>query len=75
MSCTLVVTRLLLVFSGFGPQKLMTLAAYALRRGLLEWLETYKIEKAGAKVVRELQAQAQVGHVPCGVRRTRRIMG
>ena len=41
----------------------MTLAAYALRRSLLEWLETYKIEKAGAKLVRELQAQAQVGQL------------
>lgn len=31
--------------SGYGPQRLATLAAYALRRGLLDWLAQYKAEK------------------------------
>ncbi|KAK9808944.1 hypothetical protein WJX72_006738 [[Myrmecia] bisecta] len=30
---------------GFGPQKLQTLAAYALRANLLMWLRTYKAEQ------------------------------
>ncbi|CAK0737042.1 hypothetical protein CVIRNUC_000845 [Coccomyxa viridis] len=34
---------------GFGPQKLATLAAYALRRNLLDWLETFKVEKLCAE--------------------------
>ena len=37
---------------GFGPQRLTTLAAYALRRGLLEWLETFKVEKEAAATMR-----------------------
>jgi hypothetical protein len=35
--------------AGYGPQKLATLAAYALRRNLLDWLETFKVEKLGAQ--------------------------
>ena len=37
------------VCAGFGPQKLATLAAYALRRNLLDWLETFKVEKLCAE--------------------------
>ena len=37
------------VHAGFGPQKLATLAAYALRRNLLDWLETFKVEKLCAE--------------------------
>jgi len=37
---------------GFGPQRLATLAAYALRRELLDWLETFKVEKDAAACMR-----------------------
>ncbi|BDA44275.1 probable E3 ubiquitin-protein ligase XBOS33 at N-terminal half [Coccomyxa sp. Obi] len=37
---------------GYGPQKLATLAAYALRRNLLDWLETFKVEKLCAERMR-----------------------
>ena len=49
--------------SGFGPQKLATLAAYALRRNLLIWLETYKVEKLCAERMRlQRSTAAQVRH-------------
>lgn len=38
--------------AGYGPQKLATLAAYALRRNLLDWLETFKVEKVCAAQMR-----------------------
>ena len=37
---------------GFGPQRLATLAAYALRRDLLLWLESFKVEKEAAECLR-----------------------
>ena len=37
---------------GFGPQRLATLAAYALRRDLLLWLESFKVEKEAAEAMR-----------------------
>ena len=56
--------------SGFGPQKLATLAAYALRRNLLIWLETYKVEKLCAERVRVqrsvLAAQVRLQNFLCG---------
>ncbi len=49
--------------AGFGPQKLATLAAYALRRNLLDWLETFKVEKlCAARLARQREAAAEVGH-------------
>lgn len=49
--------------AGFGPQKLATLAAYALRRNLLDWLETFKVEKVcAARLVKQRELQAEVGH-------------
>ncbi|CAL5218420.1 g96 [Coccomyxa viridis] len=45
---------------GFGPQKLATLAAYALRRNLLDWLETFKVEKlCAARLARQREAAAE----------------
>lgn len=49
--------------AGFGPQKLATLAAYALRRNLLDWLETFKVEKlCAARLTKQREAAAKVGH-------------
>ena len=43
--------------AGFGPQKLATLAAYALRRNLLDWLETFKVEKVcAARLAKQREA-------------------
>jgi hypothetical protein len=43
--------------AGYGPQKLATLAAYALRRNLLDWLETFKVEKVCAERMRSQAEQ------------------
>ncbi|KAK9834186.1 hypothetical protein WJX81_006554 [Elliptochloris bilobata] len=37
---------------GFGPQRLATLAAHALRRDLLQWLEIFKVKKEAAACMR-----------------------
>lgn len=43
--------------AGYGPQKLATLAAYALRRNLLDWLETFKVEKlCAARLAKQREA-------------------
>ena len=47
---------------GYGPQKLATLAAYALRRNLLDWLETFKVEKLCAAHMRSRAEQSKASH-------------
>ena len=44
---------------GYGPQKLCTLAAYAMRMALLQWLEQYKVdrEQEAAKLRRKVCGQ------------------
>ena len=48
------------VSAGFGPQKLATLAAYTLRKNLLEWLEIHNANLAIEKQEREQRATAKV---------------
>ena len=48
------------VCAGFGPQKLATLAAYALRRNLLDWLETFKVEKLCAERLAKQRERSKV---------------
>ena len=45
---------------GYGPQKLCTLAAYAMRTALLQWLEQYKVdrEQEAARLRRKVCGQA-----------------
>lgn len=50
--------------AGYGPQKLATLAAYALRRNLLDWLETFKVEKLCAARLAKQREAAKVCPLP-----------
>ncbi len=53
--------------AGYGPQKLATLAAFALRRNLLDWLETFKVEKLCAERMRARGLLLKVCAVPLKV--------
>lgn len=53
--------------AGYGPQKLATLAAFALRRNLLDWLETFKVEKLCAERMRARAHLLKVCAVPLAV--------
>ena len=57
------------VCAGFGPQKLATLAAYALRRNLLDWLETFKVEKLCAERLAKQREATMVSSLCIGVLR------
>lgn len=48
--------------AGYGPQALAVLAAYAMRMGLLQWLEQYKVDRAQ-------QVAALSGKVPAALSR------
>ena len=46
---------------GYGPQRLATLAAYALRINLLQWLEQYRLEREHARNQWQQREHVQVG--------------
>ena len=49
-----------LCFAGFGSQKLQTLAAYALRKNLLVWLELHQVKLLEAGKEKELKEMREV---------------
>lgn len=45
---------------GYGPQRLVTLAAYALRINLLQWLEQYRLEREHERKLWQQREHVQV---------------
>lgn len=50
-------------FAGFGSQKLHTLAAYALRKNLMAWLELYDVRLTEAEEERTKRQLREVRHL------------
>ena len=49
---------------GYGPQRLATLAAYALRINLLQWLEQYRLEREHERRQWQQREHVQVPYPP-----------
>ena len=50
--------------AGYGPQRLATLAAYALRINLLQWLEQYRLEREHERKLWQQREHVQVSWSP-----------